>query len=49
MDAKQWREMQLETEGHFGGLGMTVTGEGGMLKVVAPIGRLNESGFACTP
>ena len=37
MDAKQWREMQLETEGHFGGLGMTVTGEGGMLKVVAPI------------
>ncbi len=37
MDAKQWHEMQLETQGHFGGLGMTVTGEGGMLKVVAPI------------
>jgi carboxyl-terminal processing protease len=37
MDAKQWHEMQLETEGHFGGLGMTVTGEGGTLKVVAPI------------
>jgi len=37
MDAKQWHEMELETQGHFGGLGMTVTGEGGMLKVIAPI------------
>jgi len=37
MDAKQWHEMQLETQGHFGGLGMTVTGEGGLLKVIAPI------------
>ncbi len=37
MDAKQWHEMQLETQGHFGGLGMTVSGEGGTLKVVAPI------------
>ncbi|HUB49470.1 MAG TPA: S41 family peptidase [Acetobacteraceae bacterium] len=37
MDPQEWREMQLETEGHFGGLGMTVTGEGGMLKVIAPI------------
>jgi carboxyl-terminal processing protease len=37
MDPKQWHEMQLETEGHFGGLGMTVTGEAGLLKVIAPI------------
>jgi carboxyl-terminal processing protease len=37
MDPKQWHEMQLETQGHFGGLGMTVTGEGGLLKVIAPI------------
>lgn len=37
MDAKQWHEMQVETQGHFGGLGMTVTGEGGLLKVIAPI------------
>jgi carboxyl-terminal processing protease len=29
--------MQLETEGHFGGLGMTVTGDAGLLKVIAPI------------
>ncbi|HVC58905.1 MAG TPA: S41 family peptidase [Acetobacteraceae bacterium] len=37
MDARQWHEMQLETQGHFGGLGMTVTGEDGLLKVIAPI------------
>ncbi|HUB13830.1 MAG TPA: S41 family peptidase [Acetobacteraceae bacterium] len=37
MDPQEWHEMQLETEGHFGGLGMTVTGEGGLLKVIAPI------------
>jgi carboxyl-terminal processing protease len=37
MDAAQWHEMQLDTQGHFGGLGMTVTGEGGLLKVIAPI------------
>jgi carboxyl-terminal processing protease len=37
MDAMQWHEMQLDTQGHFGGLGMTVTGEGGLLKVIAPI------------
>ncbi len=37
MDAKQWHEMQLETQGHFGGLGMTVTGVGGLLKVIGPI------------
>ncbi len=37
MDADQWHEMQLETQGHFGGLGMTVTGENGPLKVIAPI------------
>jgi carboxyl-terminal processing protease len=37
MDAKQWHEMELETQGHFGGLGMTVTGEDGVLKVIAPL------------
>lgn len=37
MDQKQWHEMQLETRGHFGGLGMTVTAAGGLLKVVSPI------------
>jgi len=37
MDPQEWHEMQLETEGHFGGLGMTVTGEDGLLKVISPI------------
>ena len=37
MDARQWREMQVETRGRFGGLGMTVTSAGGALKVISPI------------
>jgi carboxyl-terminal processing protease len=37
MDAKSFREMQEETSGEFGGLGMEVTMEDGFLKVVAPI------------
>jgi carboxyl-terminal processing protease len=37
MDPKSFREIQVETRGEFGGLGMEVTMEGGMLKVIAPI------------
>ncbi len=37
MDADQWHEMQLDTQGHFGGLGMTVGNEDGLLKVIAPL------------
>ena len=37
LDAKQWHEMQVETRGRFGGLGMTVTSAGGALKVISPI------------
>ena len=37
LDAKEWREMQVETRGRFGGLGMTVTGTAGVLKVISPI------------
>ena len=37
MDAKSFRDMQVETSGEFGGLGMEVTMEDGLLKVVAPI------------
>lgn len=37
LDPKQWHEMRVETRGKFGGLGMTVTGEDGLLKVVSPI------------
>ncbi len=37
MDANNFRDMQVETKGEFGGLGMEVTMEDGQLKVVTPI------------
>jgi carboxyl-terminal processing protease len=37
MDASNFRDMQVETKGEFGGLGMEVTMEDGQLKVVTPI------------
>jgi carboxyl-terminal processing protease len=37
MDPNSFRDMQVETKGEFGGLGMEVTMENGMIKVVAPI------------
>ena len=37
MDAKSMREMQVQTRGEFGGLGIEVTMEEGLVKVVAPI------------
>src|SRR5881394_1487398 len=37
MDSKTFREMQVETRGEFGGLGIEVTMEEGLIKVVAPI------------
>ena len=37
MDARSFRNMQLQTRGEFGGLGIEVTVEEGVLKVRAPI------------
>jgi len=37
MDAKAFAEMQVETTGQFGGLGMEVTTENNFVKVVSPI------------
>ena len=37
MDSKSFRDMQVETHGEFGGVGLEVTTENGLLKVVAPI------------
>src|SRR5262250_952381 len=37
MDAKAFRDMQVQTRGEFGGLGIEVTMEDGLVKVVAPI------------
>src|ERR1700730_5591573 len=37
MDPKSYRDMQVTTSGQFGGLGMQVNMEDGLLKVVSPI------------
>jgi carboxyl-terminal processing protease len=37
MDATEYREMQVQTTGEFGGLGMQVTMDNGAVKVISPI------------
>jgi carboxyl-terminal processing protease len=37
MNAKAFRDMQVQTRGEFGGLGIEVTQEGGFIKVISPI------------
>ena len=37
MDAKAFKDMQVQTKGEFGGLGIEVTQEDGIIKVVTPI------------
>lgn len=37
LSAKHFREMQVQTKGEFGGLGIEVTMENGLVKVVSPI------------
>jgi carboxyl-terminal processing protease len=37
MNPKQYRDMQVQTRGEFGGLGIEVTMENGVVKVVSPI------------
>ena len=37
MNAKAFRDMQVTTRGEFGGLGLEVQSEGGLIKVVSPI------------
>ena len=37
LDAKKYRDMQVQTKGEFGGLGIEVTMEDGLVKVVSPI------------
>ncbi len=37
MNAKAFRDMQVQTHGEFGGLGLEVTQENGIIKVVTPI------------
>ena len=37
MNAKAFRDMQVQTRGEFGGLGIEVSQEGGFIKVITPI------------
>ena len=37
MNAKAFRDMQVQTHGEFGGLGLEVTQDNGIIKVVSPI------------
>ena len=37
MTEQQWHDMQTETSGRFGGIGLEVTDNGGLLQVVSPI------------
>jgi carboxyl-terminal processing protease len=37
MNAKSFRDMQVQTRGEFGGLGIEVTQENGFIKVISPI------------
>ena len=37
LDTDQYRDMQVQTRGEFGGLGIEVTMENGLIKVVSPI------------
>ena len=37
MNAKSFRDMQVQTRGEFGGLGLEVQSENGLIKVVSPI------------
>src|ERR1700743_1671705 len=43
MDAKSFRDMQVQTRGEFGGLGIEVTMEDGLIKVVSPIDDMPAS------
>jgi carboxyl-terminal processing protease len=37
MDAKQYKDMQVTTTGKFGGLGLEVTADSGLVKVISPM------------
>ncbi len=37
MDSKSYGDMQITTQGHFGGVGIEVTQEDGLIKVISPI------------
>lgn len=49
MDPKSFRDMQVQTRGEFGGLGIEVTMEDGLVKVVTPIDETPASKAGVMP
>ena len=49
MNPKAFRDMQAETRGRFGGLGLEVTQENGLIKVVSPIDETPASRAGIKP
>ena len=49
MDAKQFRDMQVQTKGEFGGLGIEVTQDNGYIKVISPIDDTPASSAGVKP
>jgi len=49
MNAKAFRDMQVDTKGEFGGLGIEVTMENGLVKVVSPIDETPASKAGLQP
>lgn len=49
LNPKNFRDMQVQTRGEFGGLGIEVTMENGLVKVVTPIDETPASGAGIRP
>ena len=49
LNAESYRDMQVQTRGEFGGLGIEVTMENGLIKVVAPIDETPDCRNAVAP
>ena len=49
MNPKQYKDMQVQTKGEFGGLGIEVTMENGVIKVVSPIDETPASKAGIQP
>ena len=48
LNAKNYRDMQVQTRGEFGGLGIEVTMENGLVKVVSPIDDTPAAKAGCS-
>jgi carboxyl-terminal processing protease len=46
MDAKAFADMQIQTKGSFGGIGIEVTMENGLVKIISPIDNTRQGRIA---